>query len=180
MLVPILDRLQRTADEDALEEGVDLEAAADRESVRALAEPDTFVWGVLGGIVATAVMTAYRLPISRSLPPTATFWAKFVGSGEPEDYPLLGLHLHLLYGAGGGAAFAVLEERLPTPDGWSPEGATTLWGLCYGIVLSLFGERVIVETLLGQDLADHERVVFHVGHVVYGLTLGSWVGSRAE
>jgi hypothetical protein len=25
-----------------------------------------------------------------------------------------------------------------------------------------------------------ERLVFHVGHLVYGLTLGTWLGSRTS
>jgi hypothetical protein len=37
---------------------------------------------------------------------------------------------------------------------------------------------VLLEGLLGMDLEPDERWIFHVSHAVYGLTLGSWFGSR--
>jgi len=35
--------------------------------------------GVVGGLIATVLMTLYRFPVFRALPPTADFWAKYVG-----------------------------------------------------------------------------------------------------
>ncbi len=120
-------------------------------------------------------MTAYRLPVARSLPPTATFWAKYVGGGDPSDYPVVALVLHLLYGAGGGVAFASAfraSERTPTE--WEGVAAGTI----FGVVLSVFGSRVVLGELLDRSLDPDEALVFHVGHLVYGLTLGTWIGSR--
>ncbi|MFB6129881.1 MAG: hypothetical protein ABEJ28_03560 [Salinigranum sp.] len=51
-------------------------------------------------------------------------------------------------------------------------------GFLYGVLLSLFGVSVVLERLLGMDLEPDERFVFHVSHVVYGLTLGAWFGSN--
>src|SRR6056297_857700 len=65
-----------------------------------------FLLGLRGGAVATVVMSAFRAPISESPPPTAWFWRTYVaGEGDPEDYPLAGLVLHVLYGVGAGVAF---------------------------------------------------------------------------
>lgn len=153
---------------------------SDRYAIGPFPVPDSLVEGVVGGLLATIVMTAYRLPIARSLPPTAEFWATFVGSEGPEEYSLIALHLHLFYGAGGGAAFGAVYDRLPKPTNTSPEGAAALWGVVYGLALSIFGERVLLERLLGMRLSADERTVFHAGHAIYGLTLGTWVGSRGE
>lgn len=134
--------------------------------------------GLVGGLVATVAMTVFRFPISESPPPTAAFWAKFLGGGEPEDHPIAGLVLHLGYGAAGGILFGLI----PTSAGsaLAREQRGVLLGLGYSILLSFFGERAILARLLGMDLSPDERFVFHVGHVVYGLTLGTWVGSKLD
>lgn len=154
------------------ERAADDAALADRTATRAA------VRGAKGGLIATVLMTLYRLPVFRSLPPTAEFWARFVGGGEPEDYPAQALALHLLYGAGAGAAFgplfARLGRRFPTRRGWVGVGS----GALYGAALSAFGSRFLLDRLLGLDLDAEEALVFHVGHLVYGLTLGTWLGSQ--
>lgn len=134
-------------------------------------------------------MTVYRLPITRSLPPTADFWAQFVGDGTPADYPIPALVLHLAYGGGSGAAFAALlrgresvddgepgREHRRGPPTYAGEVPTTVAGLLYGLGLSVVGERVVLGRLL--DIDPDDRVAFHVGHVLYGITLGAWVGTR--
>lgn len=133
--------------------------------------------GFSGGLIATLVMTAFRIPTSRSLPPTAYFWATFVGGGSPEDHPLAGLLLHLVYGALGGVGFAVLAPGRDRPEA-TAESMDAVLGTVYGILLSVFGVRVVLGRLLGMDLTDDERLVFHLSHVVYGLALGTWLGSR--
>lgn len=134
--------------------------------------------GLKGGFIATAVMTLFRLPIFRSLPPTAEFWALYVGGGEAEQYLFEGLFLHFLYGvfAGGlfGSFFSTLDARMT----FDREPFALVSGLLYGLVLSVVGTRIIFRYVLGRELEDDERLVFHVGHIIYGLTLGSWFGSR--
>ena len=149
-------------------------------AVRRLQLFDALGQGTVGGLLATIVMTAYRLPIARSLPPTAAFWARYVGSGDAEDYAGTGLLLHLGYGAGAGAVFGALF-RIAGLDAYSEHvretrgiGLATL----YGVALSVFGSRVVLGRLLGMDLDADEALVFHVSHVIYALTLGTWVGSR--
>lgn len=143
---------------------------------------DALVQGTVGGLLATVVMTAYRLPIARSLPPTAAFWSRYVGSREADDYPGIGLLLHLGYGAAAGAVFGVLF-RVVGLDA-RPEHVREAVGVglatLYGIVLSIFGSRVVLGRLLAMDLDTDEALVFHVSHVIYALALGTWVGSRVS
>jgi len=140
--------------------------------------------GAEGGAVATLVMTAYRLPVTRSLPPTAEFWSQFVSGDGPYDHPLIALALHALYGVLAGVGFALMASSRdpvrgesgvgpPSPAG---EVSMTVWGLVYGLVLSAFGETVVLRAVLDVDPDD--RFAFHVGHVLYGITLGAWVGTR--
>lgn len=125
-------------------------------------------------------MTAFRLPLMRSLPPSANFWAKFVRGGDPEDYPLAGLLLHLVYGVSAGTVFGVLFATAESERGAGAELRGTLWGGIYGLCLSAFGSRVVLQEVLDVQLEPDELTLFHAGHLVYGLTLGAWVGSRAE
>jgi hypothetical protein len=142
--------------------------------------------GLEGGVLGTAVMTVYRLPVTRSLPPSAEFWATFVGDGEPEEYPIIALVLHVVYGAVAGAVFAaILPHHDPTVDVSgsgppSPRGeiSTTVYGLLYGLALSFAGDRFVLGWLLDVDPDD--RFAFHVGHVLYGITLGAWIGTRTR
>ncbi|WP_250137747.1 hypothetical protein [Halorientalis salina] len=134
--------------------------------------------GVKGGAIATAVMTLFRMPITDSLPPTAEFWAEYMGNGDPDDYPIQALVLHFLYGIAGGTAFtAAVEHRLRGAEVHRERQGTILATL-YGLGMSAFGTRVVLGRLLGLDLAPDERWIFHVSHVIYGLTLGAWLGSN--
>lgn len=134
--------------------------------------------GLLGGFVATVVMTAYRLPVFRALPPTAEFWARYVGGGEAEQYALQGLALHLGYGAAAGGVYGLLESVLDWRDPASRERAGLVAGLAYGLVLSVIGSRLIFVRVLGRELQSEHALVFHVGHAIYGATLGTFVASR--
>ena len=136
------------------------------------------VEGAKGGFVATLVMTGYRLPISHALPPTALFWSKFVAGGDPNDHPIPALLLHLLYGTAAGAAFGATAPERHEREITASELSGLFWGTLYALALSAFGERVVLNDLLEMHLDPEDRVVFHVGHLVYGLTLGTWLGSR--
>lgn len=125
-------------------------------------------------------MTAFRLPIVRSLPPTANVWAKYVGDGEAEDYPVIGLLLHLLYGAGGGIGFGVLYGPTGSSGAGEPEERGVVLGAVYGLLLSVIGSRIVLPTLADAHLDRDELALFHASHLIYGVSLGAWVGSRAE
>jgi len=140
--------------------------------------------GIEGGALATLVLTAYRLPVTRSLPPTAEFWSKFVSEDAASDHPVVALVLHVLYGVAAGVGFAVLvSSREPVrsgsgigPPSPSGEASVTVFGLVYGLALSAFGEKIVLGAMLDTDPDD--RFAFHIGHVLYGITLGSWIGTR--
>ncbi|MFW5905428.1 MAG: hypothetical protein ACOCUO_01110 [archaeon] len=133
------------------------------------------VQGVVGGLIATVLMTLYRFPVFRALPPTADFWAKYVGNGDPESYPGPGLILHFLYGGAAGGLFGAAINALDLHR--EGEGGRSVIGLslAYGLALSGFGTRFVFRHLLDEELETDEAVIFHVGHVMYGLTLGTWM-----
>jgi hypothetical protein len=152
------------------------------------------VQGAKAGFMATVAMTAYRAPLARSLPPTARFWTKFVSGGDPGDHPVAALALHLLYGTLGGVGFGLLapmatDQSATQVDQRGPddhretarrEAVGLVAGALYGLALSVFGERVMLERVLDMDPEADERLVFHAGHLVYGLSLGTWFGSRTS
>lgn len=132
----------------------------------------------MGGVFATVVMTLFREPTARSLPPTAELIAQ-VTNGDPEEYHVSSLALHGLYGTLAGVLFSLLVGK-PISETGEPETVGLLVGAAYGVGLSLFGERVVLRHLLGMDLEMDESAIFHTGHLIYGLALGTWVGSRHE
>ncbi|WP_436912271.1 hypothetical protein [Halosimplex marinum] len=150
--------------------------------------------GIEGGALATLVMTVYRLPVTRSLPPSAEFWTTFVAGGRPQDHPLAALVLHFAYGIGAGGVFGALvsgrasldrermrsflDDSVSGPPERSGEVTVTMAGLLYGVALSVVGERLVLGRLLRTEPDD--RFAFHVGHVLYGITLGAWVGTRTR
>ncbi|QLG49932.1 DUF6789 family protein [Natrinema halophilum] len=141
---------------------------------------DAAVRGIQGGFVATLIMTAFRLPILRSLPPSANFWSQYVAGGDPSDHPLAAIVLHLLYGVSAGVVFGVLFPLYDAGRSIEPEQRGLVWGSVYGMVLSAVGVQVVLQDLLDIRLEADELALFHAGHFVYGLSLGAWVGSRTE
>ncbi len=138
------------------------------------------VRGLQAGFVATCIMTAFRLPILRSLPPSANFWTQYVADGEPDDHPIAGLVLHLIYGMSAGAVFGGLFALQDAERSIEAEQRGIIWGSVYGMVLSAFGSQIMLKEILDIRLENDELALFHAGHLVYGLALGAWVGSRTE
>lgn len=133
--------------------------------------------GFVGGLFSTVVMTAFRESISLSYPPTAEFCAKFLG-GEPNDHPVGAIALHLLYGGFAGSLFAIAFGD-GSNSALDTETEGIIGGLGYGLLLSLFGERIMLGRLLDMTLEEDESMIFHAGHAMYGVALGAWVGSRS-
>ena len=138
----------------------------------------TWILGFTGGLVATGVMTAFRMPISRSLPPTANFWAQYVAGGELQDHRIEAMILHFFYGAAAGSVFAVVFTAVDPRTPLEPETEGLLAGFLYSIPFTWTGEAVMLRRMLGMDLESDESMIFHAGHLVYGITLGAWIGSR--
>ncbi|USZ70499.1 DUF6789 family protein [Natronosalvus halobius] len=141
---------------------------------------DAVARGVQAGFVATLIMTAFRLPILRSLPPSANFWAQYVTGDDPSDHPVAGLVLHFVYGIQAGAIFGALFSLYDADRAIEPEQRGLVWGAVYGMALSAFGSQVMLKEVLDIRLESDELALFHAGHLVYGLSLGAWVGSRTE
>jgi hypothetical protein len=171
----IEDSLERTLHRTAQDEETHLP-----ESSHGIHATVAALRGLQAGFVATLIMTAFRLPIMRSLPPSANFWSTYVGSGEPEDYPVIGLLLHLLYGTVNGAVFGGLFALQSAERSVEPEGRGIVWGSIFGMCLSAFGSQMVLNGLLDSRLEADELTLFHAGHLVYGIALGAWVGSRTE
>lgn len=168
------------------ESTLDHDTASQPERLDATERPDAdyvlgaAVRGLQAGFVATLIMTAFRLPIVRSLPPSANFWARYVSGGDPSDHPVLGLLLHFLYGTSAGAIFGGLFASLTAERSIEPEQRGILWGSVFGMGLSAFGSQIMLSTLLDVRLDADELALFHASHFVYGVSLGAWVGSRTE
>jgi hypothetical protein len=122
-------------------------------------------------------MTVYRIPVFRALPPTAEFWARYVGGGDAEEYLVPGLLLHFLYGTVGGGVYGLLASFVDVPDPDVRERGGVVGGLAYGLGLSAIGSRVVFVRVLGRELQSEDALVFHVGHAIYGVTLGTFVAS---
>ncbi|MFP9193412.1 DUF6789 family protein [Natronosalvus vescus] len=170
-----LRRLRSRTAPDTTERATDSAAPARRTDV-----VDAVARGMQAGFVATLIMTAFRLPIMRSLPPSANFWSQYVTGDDPDDHVIVGLALHLGYGIQAGALFGALFALHDAERSIEPEQRGLVWGSVYGMALSAFGSQIMLKRLLGIELDADELALFHAGHLVYGLSLGAWVGSRTE
>lgn len=137
----------------------------------------TAIDGLVGGIVATIVMTAFMMGMGDdSPPPTAVFYARVMGDGAPTDYMPQGMVLHLLYGTVAGAVFgavgaagAFLFASTGLVDG-------VLNGIVYGLVLFVIGAVFWFNLVLDMDADPPKMAMMGFFHLVYGVVLGAWVG----
>jgi len=134
----------------------------------------TVLNGLAGGLVATIVMTAFMMALGDdSPPPTALFWSKYVGDGEPDEYMMQGMVLHMLYGIGAGVVFVVAVPVI----GLSIGSMTTAvaFGLAYGFVLFLGAAVFWMNVVLDLDPEMPMVAMFFVFHLIYGGVLGVWL-----
>ncbi|WP_201764640.1 hypothetical protein [Salinarchaeum sp. Harcht-Bsk1] len=131
--------------------------------------------GLAGGLVATIVMTMVMMTMGDGgPPPTAALVAKFAG-GDPEDYAMPGMLLHLLYGIGAGAVFAVGVPALGLD--LDSIGVAVGLGLVYGVVLMIGGMAFWMRTIIGIEPDRDTITLFGTVHVVYGVVLGAFLGA---
>jgi hypothetical protein len=133
--------------------------------------------GLVGGLVATVVMTALMMAMGDdSPPPTAQVWAKYVGDGLVEEYPMQGMILHLRYGIGAGWVFALVAAfgllALTPPN--LVDGVIN--GAVYGIILVVVAAVVWMRLVLGMEPDAGTLGGFTLMHVVYGVVLGAFLG----
>lgn len=138
--------------------------------------------GLEGGFLGTlGMMVSRRVGGSKSgPPPTAAFWAKYVGNGEPSDYKPQGLVLHFLYGAVAGAVFQVMRSVVGRGGSDSAGSRPITGGLTYGVLLAIWGFAFLLRVVLGKDPGPKKARKFLKGHLAYGLTLGLWTKLRQK
>ncbi|MEF8892051.1 MAG: hypothetical protein V5A31_12180 [Haloferacaceae archaeon] len=131
--------------------------------------------GLVGGAVATLVMTGALMALGDGgPPPTAALVAKVTG-GDPADHAAPGMALHLLYGVVAGAVFAVGVPLVGLSLG-SVVVAVGL-GLGYGVVLMVGGMAFWMRLVIGMEPDRSTMLTFGTVHVVYGVVLGGVLGA---
>jgi hypothetical protein len=131
--------------------------------------------GLAGGLVATIVMTALMMVMGDGgPPPTARLVAKFAG-GEPEDYAMPGMVLHVVYGVVAGAVLAVGAPVIGVE--FESIAVAVGVGLVYGIVLMIGGMAFWMRAVIGMEPDRDMMVMFGTVHVVYGVVLGAFLGA---
>ena len=134
----------------------------------------TVLNGLVGGLIATIVMTVFMMTLGDdSPPPTALFWSKYVGDGEPDEYMMQGMVLHMLYGIIAGLVFVVVVPLI----GISIGSMTTavLFALAYGFVLFLGAAVFWMNVVLDIDAEMPMVAMFLLFHLIYGGVLGVWL-----
>jgi hypothetical protein len=136
----------------------------------------TLTAGLAGGLVATIVMTIVMMVMGDGgPPPTARLVARFAG-GEPEEYAMPGMVLHVLYGIGAGVVFALGVPALNIIDLGSI-GLAAAAGFVYGLVLMIGGMVFWMRMVIGLEPDGDMMRMFGTVHVVYGVVLGAFMGT---
>ena len=131
--------------------------------------------GLAGGFVATLAMTIVMMRMGDGgPPPTAGLVAKFAG-GDPEEYAMPGMALHVMYGIVAGVVFALGVPLLGL--GFESLVVAIGLGVVYGIVLMIGGMGCWMRIVLGMEPDRGTMVMFGTVHVVYGIVLGAFIGS---
>ncbi|WP_436925068.1 hypothetical protein [Halosimplex amylolyticum] len=134
----------------------------------------TLLDGLGGGIVATIAMTGFMITLGDdSPPPTALFWSKYVGDGQPDAYTIQGMVLHVLYGILAGVVFVVAVPLAGL--GIGPLTTAVLLGLAYGFVLFVGAAVFWMNIVLTVDPTPRMVAMFLLFHLVYGAVLGGWL-----
>lgn len=153
----------------------------------------TIINGLVGGLVATVVMTGVMLALGDDSPPLPAFvWSTYIGGGTPEQFRRQGIALHFLYGSVAGGLFvpgaAVLKWGFEAAAQvfltagtftiiWGP-GWGLLWGLCWGSVLFVIATVCWRKAILDMEIDLNHAGLSLLFHLVYGAVLGVWVGSE--
>lgn len=136
----------------------------------------TILAGLVGGFIATLVMTLFQVRLGGdNPPPTSIFWSKYIAGGEPTEYVPQGMALHFIYGTGGGVVFASLISVIGFLDVASLELAI-FWGLGYGVLLFVGAVTFWMPRMLGLKPDSMMAGMFFLFHLIYGAVLGAWLG----
>lgn len=133
------------------------------------------VSGLVGGLVATIGMSIVMKVMGGGPPPTANFIARFTG-GDPGEYAMPGMLLHLVYGTVAGGVLVALAVAVLDVSLVGDLGGALLWGVVWGILLMVVGAVVWIRGVIGMRPTGGMMMQFGVVHLVYGLVLGAWLG----
>lgn len=132
--------------------------------------------GLVGGLVATIVMTMFMMALGDdSPPPTAALWAKYVGDEGPDAYMMQGMVLHMLYGIGAGAVFTLGVTALGLGVGAGALTTSLLWGVVYALGLTVVGAIFWMRVVLAMEPEPQMVGMFALFHLVYGVVLAAMV-----
>ncbi|MFB6300820.1 MAG: hypothetical protein ABEH65_11210 [Halobacteriales archaeon] len=137
----------------------------------------SLIGGLIGGLVATIVMTVFMMTLGDdSPPPTALFYAKYLGDGDPEEYMTQGVVMHLFYGVGAGGVFGYLG--MAGLMAVTPLNLTNglINGLIYGFILFIGAAVFWMKMILDIDAKPPQVAMFLLFHLIYGGVLGAWIG----
>lgn len=135
----------------------------------------SIIAGLAGGLVATVLMTVVMKAVGDGgPPPTAALVAQFAG-GEPADHAFPGMLLHLAYGVGAGAVFAVGAPLVVGEFG--SIGLVAGLGLVYGLVFMIGGMVFWMRMVMGVEPDRSTVMSFAAAHVTYGVVLGAFLGA---
>ena len=140
---------------------------------------ELLVTGLVGGLLATVVMTVVMMVMGDGgPPPTARLVAKFA-DGEPEEYKMPGMLLHIVYGVGAGGALAVAAPFVGL--GFDEVAVSLGIGLAYGVLLMVVGMVFWMRLVMDVEADKKMMMTFASAHVVYGVVLGAflWTGILA-
>jgi hypothetical protein len=136
----------------------------------------TIINGLIGGLIATIVMTVFMMTLGDdSPPPTALFWSKYIGDGPPDEYMMQGMVLHLLYGIGAGVALAAILIAGGFETVELLEAVAI--GLGYGFVLFVVAAVLWMNVILDLDAEPKMVGMFLFFHLVYGGVFGVVLGA---
>ncbi len=134
----------------------------------------TLLNGLVGGLLATIVMTVFMIALGDdSPPPTALFVSKYLGDGSPEDYMLPGMALHVLYGIGAAVIFVLGLSVAGL--GVGALGLTTGYGFAWGFILFVGAAVFWMRLVLDMEPEPPMVGLFLLFHLVYGGVLGAWL-----
>lgn len=123
-------------------------------------------------------MTAFMLLLGdESPPPTAVFWAKYVGNSEPSAYVMQGRVLYVLSGIGAGLVCGLLGAAGIVVGSLETIGGGVVNGLLSGVVLFVVAAGLWMNIVLDMDAGPKQTGMFPVFHLVYGAVLGAFVGA---
>jgi hypothetical protein len=131
--------------------------------------------GLVGGLVATIAMTALMMVMGNGGPPPTARLLAMASGGEPADYAMPGMLLHLLSGIVAGGVFAVGVPLI----GLSLDSivVAAALGLAYGIALMISGMLFWMRLAIGITPDKQLMTMFGTVHVVYGVVLGAFLGA---